>query len=103
MKSLSDCALDALLAVLTTKVDGDRMMLLGGPKEWVVPLMQGLRELREQGLVELEQGFMNGQAVWTIDLVDRARARATLVAARSESVFFTVQPPARLTPLASPC
>lgn len=79
------------------------MLLLGGPKEWVVPLTQGLRELQAQGLVTLEQGFMNRQAVWTIELVDRAMARATLVAARSESVFFTVPPPARLTPLASPC
>lgn len=99
---LSECALDALLKVLQTKVtSGDRMMLLGGPREWVVPLMQGLRELREQGLVTLEQGFINGKPVWTIELVDRQEARAVLVAARSESAFFSVPPPARPTPLAA--
>lgn len=100
-KPLSECALDALLRVLQTKVaSGDRMMLLGGPPEFVVPLMKGLRELREQELVTLEQGFINGQAVWTIELVDRQEARAVLVAARSESAFFAIPPPGRLTPLA---
>jgi hypothetical protein len=100
--TLSERALDALEEVLTAKVkSGDRMMLLGGPKEWVVPLTEGLRELASQGLVTLEQGFMNHQAVWTIELVDRAEARALLVAARSESVFFTFPPPGRPTPLAA--
>lgn len=97
---LSERALDALTEVLTAKVDGDRMTLLGGPPEWVRPLTEGLLELREHGLVKLEQGFMGGQGVWTIELTNRAQARAVLVEARSESALFAVPPPSRPSSLA---